>query len=67
LIKAKETRSGEIKGKLARERERKMMEKASEQIKGEEEWGDREKVTTGERKKNEGELWQDAPAIIFYI
>jgi hypothetical protein len=53
--KAKERRSGEIKGKLTWERGRIMMEKASEQSKGEEKWGDRGKVSTGERKKNEGE------------
>jgi hypothetical protein len=53
--KAKERRSGELEGKLARESGRKMREKASEQSKGEEEWGDKEKANVGERKITEGE------------
>jgi hypothetical protein len=53
--KAKERRSGEIEGKLAWEIGRIMREKASEQSKGEEEWGDKGKASMGERKKNEGE------------
>ncbi len=55
MNKAKERRSGEIEGKLAWEIGRIMREKASEQSKGEEEWGDKGKASMGERKKNEGE------------
>ncbi len=55
MNEAKERRSGEIKIKLAWERGRLMREKASEQRKGDKEWGDKEKANAGERKKNEGE------------
>jgi hypothetical protein len=53
--KAKERRSREIMGKLTWERGRIMREKASEQAKGEEEWGDKGKANMGESKINEGE------------
>ncbi len=55
MNKAKERRSREIMGKLTWERGRIMREKASEQAKGEEEWGDKGKANMGESKINEGE------------
>ena len=53
MNKSKERRSGEIEGKLARERGRKMREKVSERSKGEEKWGDKGKTYMGEGMRSE--------------